>query len=222
MNPKRFRIVLAVVALSALAAATAARAQDAAAAPAEVRPDSAAAPAAAAPVTIVRAPRASWLSDRLPLGVGDLVTVVVSEQTNATEHVSHVATGNRSSQADLNASISSSDARIGPQKSFGTGINSGSRDVGDAGRQAGFTAVITVRVTELSPGGLAKIAGTKQVSIDGRTQDVTLTGTIRTADVDARNQVQSSRIADAVITYKGKKIAPRAGFLGALLGKLWP
>jgi flagellar L-ring protein precursor FlgH len=186
-------------------------------------PDSAAAApdSVAAPVVPVRAPRASWLSDRLPLGVGDLITVIVDEQTVATEHVSNIATGNRSSRADLNAGIGT-DARVGPNKSFGTGVNSNSRDVGDAGRHAGFTAVITVRVTELSPNGTAKIAGTKKVTIDGRAQDVTLTGTIRTSDVDAHNQVRSDRLADAVLTYKGKKLAPRTGFVGSLLGMLWP
>jgi flagellar L-ring protein precursor FlgH len=169
----------------------------------------------------MRAPRASWLSDRLPLRVGDLVTVVVDEQTNASEHVSNVAVGNRSLRADLNAGIGS-DPRIGPQKSFGTGVNNNSRDVGDAGRQAGFTAVITVRVTQISPNGIAKVSGTKKVTIDGRLQDVTLTGTIRASDVDARNQVRSDRLADAVLNYKGKKLAPRTGFVGGLLGMLWP
>lgn len=197
-----------------LAFVPAAFAQGAAPDSTAVRPDSAAAPAP-------HLPRASWLSDRLPLGVGDLVTVIVDEQTAATEHVSSVATGNRSSRADLNAGIGT-DARVGPNKSFGTGINSNSRDIGDAGRQAGFSAVITVRVTELSPNGIAKIAGTKRVTIDGRAQDVTLTGTIRAADVDAHNRVRSNRIADAELTYKGKKLSPRTGFVGALLGKLWP
>jgi len=209
--------IRAALALVLLAFAPAAHAQGAATDSTAARPDSA---AAAAPVP-VKLPRASWLSDRLPLGVGDLVTVVVNEQTNATEHVSSVATGNRSSQADLNPNIGS-DVIVGPQKSFGTGMNSNSRDVGDAGRTAGFTAVITVRVTELSPNGIAKISGTKKVNIDGRMQDVSLSGTIRAADVDAHNQVQSNRIADAVLTYKGKKIAPRAGFIGGLLGKIWP
>jgi len=214
----RFRAALAAAlafALVALASESLAQAPADSTAPA----DSAA--AVPAPPPAVRVPRASWLSDRLPLGVGDLVTVIVDEQTNATERVSSIATGNRSSRADLNAGIGE-DARVGPNKSFGSGINSASRDVGDAGRQAGFTAVITVRVTELSPNGIAKIAGTKKVTIDGRAQDVTLTGTIRTADVDAHNQVRSNRIADAVLTYKGKKIAPRTGFLGSLLGMLWP
>ncbi len=213
----RARLAL-VVALALASAVLASRAHAQAPADSTAPADSA---AAAPPPAPIRVPRASWLSDRLPLGVGDLVTVVVDEQTNATERVSSIATGNRSSRADLNAGIGP-DARVGPNKSFGSGINSTSRDVGDAGRQAGFTAVITVRVVELSPNGLAKISGTKKVTIDGRAQDVTLTGTIRAADVDAHNQVRSNRVADAVLTYKGKKIAPRTGFLGSLLGMLWP
>jgi len=201
-------LALLVVALPARAQTPAARDSGAA------RADSTAPPP-------VRTPRASWLSDRLPLRVGDLVTVVVDEQTAATEHVSNVATGNRSQQADLNPNLSS-DVAIGPSRSFGTGITSNSRDVGDAGRTAGFTAVITVRVTDIAPNGIARIAGTKKVNLDGRQQDVTLTGSIRTQDVDAHNQVRSDHIAEAVLTYKGKKLAPRTGILGGLLGIIWP
>jgi flagellar basal body L-ring protein FlgH len=210
------RTTLLLLLVGLLAYAAPARSQGGAPDSTAARPDSVATP----PVP-VKLPRASWLSDRLPLGVGDLITVIVNEQTNATEHVSNVQVGNRNSRADLNAGIGS-DAMIGPNKSFGTGINNNSRDVGDTGRQAGFTAVITVRVTELSPNGIAKISGTKKVTLDGRVQDVTLTGTIRAADVDAHNQVLSNRIADAELTYKGKKMAPRTGFLGSLLGMLWP
>jgi hypothetical protein len=34
--------------------------------------------------------------------------------------------------------------------------------------------------------------------------------------------VCSSNIADAVITYKGKKIGPRMGIAGRFLAMLWP
>ena len=39
--------------------------------------------------------RGSWYSDRLPLDVGDVITIVVDEQTAAQERVSNVAVGNR-------------------------------------------------------------------------------------------------------------------------------
>jgi flagellar L-ring protein precursor FlgH len=212
MTPAR---VLRIAPLLLALLAPAARAQG------DAAPDTTAGADTTAASSPARVPRASWLSDRLPLRVGDLVTVVVDEQTAAREHVSSIATGNRSQRADLNAGIGT-DPRVGPAKSFGTGIKSDSRDVGDAGRAADFTAVLTARVVGISPLGIARISGSKKVTVDGRLQDVTLTGSIRTEDVDARNQVRSDRVADVVLSFKGKKLAPRTGLLGSILGILWP
>jgi flagellar L-ring protein FlgH len=179
--------------------------------------DSAATAAPAAPVRHA-APRASWLSDRMPLGPGDLVTVVVDEQTASRERVSRVADGNRSMSNRLRL-----DTPTGAQ---GAALQSGSltnsRDVGEAGRSGGLTAVITVRVVEVEPSGALRIHGTRKVSVDGRLQDLTLDGVVRAEDVDGSNRVLSSRIGDAVITYKGGKIGPRTGILGKVLGMLWP
>lgn len=231
----RFR--LRYVALLLVLAPAVARAQapaDSAAAPADSAaraipaPDSLARAAAdsvaamrAAQADRARRMRASWLTDRLPLEPGDLLTVIVDEQTAARERVSTIASAKRSQKADLNAGVSA-DARIGPWKSFGTGLASDTRDVGEAGRTGGLTAVLTVRVLEVAPNGVAKISGTKKVTVDGRTQSVTLTGYVRSEDVDMRQQVPSDAIADAVIDYRGKKIGPRSGILGNILSILWP
>lgn len=220
----RFRSTAALAALLLAACVAPVRAQDADPADPAAEPEAAAADTAVAPAVPaprVRAPRASWLSDRLPLRVGDLVTVVVDERTAASENVRNEAVGNRSQRADLNAGLSE-DARIGPNKSFGTGMQSSSRETGDAGRNSGFATVLTVRITRIEPNGVARIEGTKKVTLDGRAQDVTLTGAIRAEDVDARNRVRSDAIADAQLTWKGKKMAPKSGILGSLLGILWP
>lgn len=213
---------LAMLLLLALALPAWAQDADPAADPAGDAPaDTAAAPAAPPAVARPRAPRASWLTDRLPLRVGDLVTVVVDERTAARENVRDERVGNRSQRADLNAGVGE-DARVGPAKSFGTGMQGSSRENGTADRNSGFTTVITVRVTALEANGIAKIQGSKKVTLDGRVQDVTLTGTIRAEDVDALNRVTSDAIADAQLTWKGKKLAPKTGILGSILGILWP
>lgn len=193
-------------------------ADSASAAPAAAPPDTAATPPPPAPP---RPRRADWTSDRVTLRVGDVITVVVDEQTAARERVSTIATGSRSQRADLNAGIGT-DARIGPNKSFGTGLKSDSRDVGEASRLGDLTAVLSVRVTEIEPNGLLRISGGKKVTVDGRLQEVALTGAVRPQDVSARNTVPSDEIVDAVITYKGNKLAPRTGILGSILGILWP
>ena len=177
--------------------------------------------ASVAPPVIVRPARASWLSDRLPLRVGDVLTIVVDEATRANERVSTIATGDRSFRADLNAGVGE-DAMVGPAKSFGSGVRNNSRDVGEAGRTGDLTTVLSVRVTAVESNGVARITGSKKVTVDGRVQDITLSGAVRAEDVSARRLVRSSSIADAVITYNGKNITPKRGILGRIVGILWP
>ncbi len=58
--------------------------------------------------------------------------------------------------------------------------------------------------------------------MDGRKQEVTVTGLVRTEDVGASNTIASSRIANATILYKGKSISPATGIFGKILAILWP
>lgn len=176
--------------------------------------------AAAAPVVPAApaVPRASWLSDRMPLRPGDLLTVVVDEQTAARERVSRVADGNRSNRNRFNLDTGGDPTAFDIQ----SGITANSRDVGEAGRSGDLTAVLTVTVQAVEPTGALRIQGSRKVSVDGRLQTITLEGRVRGEDVDASNRVRSSRIADAVITYKGGKIGPRTGIVGKILGMLWP
>lgn len=213
MRPMRMRRIAGALVALALTAVSAWAQTDTTATPTDTA-------AVAAPVAPVRraAPRASWLSDRMPLGPGDLVTVVVDEQTAARERVSRVADGNRTMSNRLRL-----DTATGAQ---GAALQSGSltnsRDVGEAGRTGDLTAVLTVRVVEVEPSGALRIHGTRKVSVDGRLQDITLDGVVRAEDVDGSNRVLSSRIGEAVINYKGGKIGPRTGILGKVLGMLWP
>lgn len=179
--------------------------------------DSAAVPAA--PASTRR--RANWLTDGNTLAVGDLVTIVVDERTVASERVSKVATGDRELSAGLNPGILADD-RIGPTKGFRSGIRNNSRDVGEASRRGDLVSLLTVRVVDVEPNGTLKVAGGKRVSIDGREQEVRVEGLVRPDDIERGNTVSSARIAEAVITYRGKKIGPTTGILGKILGILWP
>lgn len=164
--------------------------------------------------------RASWLNDRRPLRVGDILTVVVDEQTAAREQVSTDAKARRAHALALNAGDPTN--KIGPVKTFSTSSDANSLDAADARRQGDLTAVIAVRVVSLDPLGNARVEGAKTVSVDGRNQDVRLTGVVRPEDVSPEYLVFSSRIAEATISYKGKKIGPRMGIIGKILSILWP
>jgi flagellar L-ring protein precursor FlgH len=182
--------------------------------------DAAAAPAAPATPPVRTLAMASWLSDRMPLKPGDLLTVVVDEQTQALEQVSQVAQANRSQKASLDATANG-DVAIGTTQ-VNTGVNGQSRDTGEAKRLGNLTATLTVTVVAITPEGLAQVEGSKKVTVDGRPQTVSIKGLVRPQDVTAGNKVASSRIANSEITYTGKKMGPRNGFIGKLLGALWP
>lgn len=161
--------------------------------------------------------RLSWTSDRRPLRPGDLLTIVVDEQAAASETSTTTAHATRSQNGTLNS-------QLAPAKlqSFGIGYDASSDAGSAAGRQGGLTAVLSVRVTSIEAGGIAHIVGQKVVTVDGRKQEVGLTGIVRAEDVLADNTIPSNRVADAVISYKGKKLAPTTGIIGKILAILWP
>jgi flagellar L-ring protein precursor FlgH len=165
--------------------------------------------------------RAGWFSDKRPLRIGDIVTIVVDETVNASEKQSQNATSQRSQDMGLNVNVSPT-LKIGPQKSFSSGVNNDSKNVGEAGRAGDLTATISVRVVAIEPTGAARIKGEKTVSVDGRNQVIQLEGVVRPEDVSDENTVNSSRIAESVISYKGKKIGPAKGILGSILSIFWP
>ena len=110
--------------------------------------------------------RASWLSDRQPIRVGDLLTIVVDEQTSASEQMSTIATGNRSQRASLGIGVDSA-VRLGPRKQFSGGIEASSSDVGEAS-PAGRSRCGAGRAgIGIDAAGNAKIEGDKNVSWTG-------------------------------------------------------
>ncbi len=195
------------------------------AAPPPAAPAPAATPAPGAAIAVaapaLNPQRASWLSDHRPLRVGDILTIVVDEQTAAREQVTTDAAANRAMHPKLNIGVDVG-SKLGPAKELSTGIESSSHDQSNAQRSGNLTAVIAVKVAALDALGNARIEGAKVVTVDGRNQEVKLAGTVRPEDVSPDYLVSSSRIADATISYKGKKIGPRMGILGKILSILWP
>lgn len=199
--------------------ATGVMAQAAPAAPSTTAaPPPATQPAVQAAPTVVRA---NWFSDKRPLRVGDIVTIVVDEAVNSRESQTENASKSRNQQMGLNLNVGDA-VKIGPQKGFESGVGNDSKATGVANRAGGLTATISVRVVSIEPTGIAKIKGEKTVGVDGRNQVIQLEGVVRPEDLNADNTVYSSRIAESVISYKGKKIGPAKGILGGILSIFWP
>ncbi len=165
--------------------------------------------------------RAGWFSDKRPLRIGDIVTIVVDETVNSHERQSENASKKRSNEMGLNLNVGT-DLAVGPQKGFQSGLGQDSRAGGEARRTGDLSAIISVRVVSIEPTGMARVKGEKTVGVDGRNQVIQVEGVVRPEDVTSQNTVASSRIAESVITYKGKKIGPAKGILGSILSIFWP
>ncbi|MES2305387.1 MAG: flagellar basal body L-ring protein FlgH [Gemmatimonadota bacterium] len=200
-----------------LALATIAPVMSAAAQQAAVPPAAGAATAAVDTTTRRASMRANWLTDRRPLHVGDILALIVDEQATATEQSTTTARNTRDQSGAW-------DMESAPSilKSLGISYAAHSDQGGVANRSGGLSTVLSVRVTAIDPSGVAHIEGHKLLAIDGRKQEVSISGLVRPEDVSAGNTILSSRIADASISYKGKKISPKTGIIGKILGMLWP
>ncbi|MGM0369041.1 MAG: flagellar basal body L-ring protein FlgH, partial [Bacillota bacterium] len=67
-------------------------------------------------------------------------------------------------------------------------------------------ADMTVKVVEKTTNGNLKIAGTKELDINGEKQQIEITGSVRPADIEADNTVESRYLANVNINYSGKGI----------------
>lgn len=142
----------------------------------------------------------SWhglTADNKAFRPGDVLTVQVFENSSGT---SSADTGTRRNN-NLSAHLSHS-AHVVGQTSIGVG---GDFDGGGRTQRATrLLTTLTVIVQEVLPGGQLRVAGTQSLLVNEELQRVTLEGLVRPADISDANIVQSTRIAQASITYVGE------------------
>ena len=142
----------------------------------------------------------SWrglTADNKAYRAGDVLTVQVFENSSAS---SSADTGTRRSN-HLSAELTHSGANVG-QTSIGV---AGDFDGGGRTQRANrLLTTLTVTVQEVLSTGQLRVAGTQSVTVNDELQRVTLEGVVRPADISDGNVVQSTRIAQARITYVGE------------------
>lgn len=128
---------------------------------------------------------------------GDVLTVQVFENTSASTSADTGTRRNNRLQAEL-----AHRGNTAAQTSVAVG---GDFDGGGRTQRASrLLATVTVTVQEVLPGGQLRIAGTQSVTVNQELQRVLLEGVVRPVDISDGNVVQSTRIAQARITYVGE------------------
>ena len=156
--------------------------------------------------------------DRKASRVGDILTVLLTESTNASKN-SATSTGKSTETTLLNPTVFGR-----PLTQDGTPLFSGelSGDSNFDGRGASsqsnsLAGDITVTVIERLANGNLVIAGEKWVTLNQGREFIRLSGVIRADDIRPDNSLLSTRIANAQITYSSKGVlaaANKMGFIG--------
>ncbi len=138
--------------------------------------------------------------DRRAYRIGDMLTVLLSEQTTSSKN------------ADTSYS-KSTQVKADAPKIAGKTLKKLSADVdadrnfdGSASSSQGnkLNGSITVLVQKVLPNGILVVSGEKWINLNQDDEYIRLTGLVRSEDIDRDNQVPSQRVGDARISYSGR------------------
>ena len=163
-----------------------------------------------------------WTIDRREYAVGDILTVLVDDYTISTAVKDDLNSQRRT--RDLGLRLDKPGGALATQAGLSSRNNGNAQNRGEARRENRFQSELSVRVAALGPNGTYQVKGTRLVDVDKAKQQVTLTGWVRAQDVSPANTVESSRLADAQLTYQspGPLGKPKQGLVTRVVSLLWP
>jgi len=173
----------------------------------------------------------SLFSDEKARTVGDIVTIKITESSQATNKASTETDRSSSLNASVDAFFNleqdypSTRSFFNPFSSVAGGVESEFEGEGTTRRSGDLDAYITALVTQVLPNGNLVVAGSREVLINNENQIIQLTGVVRPRDISADNQVLSTYVADARISYSGSGVIDdrqKPGWLTNIVMKVWP
>jgi flagellar L-ring protein precursor FlgH len=149
------------------------------------------------------------VGDKRAVAIGDILSIVVQENSTATKDNNTKTSKKSSVDASLNTILYSPAA----SKFFTKGgqlpaLNLSAKQDFDGGGKINnsekMIARIAVRVVDVLPNQNLVIEGRRQTAFANETQDIILRGIVRPADITAGNTVFSYNVADATIRIVSK------------------
>jgi flagellar L-ring protein precursor FlgH len=177
--------------------------------------------------------RAYLYEDLRAMRVGDVLTIKIVENHKGSKSADTSAERDSSIQNSLAGSaigyVGIPGFRLGGEARRGIGIDaSASNKFGGKGatnREGTLTGTISVVVTEVLPNGDLRVEGRREVTVNSEKQLMSIGGIVRRVDVNTKNTVLSSAIADAKIEYSGLGVlddVQRPGWLVRILDWISP
>ncbi len=159
--------------------------------------------------------------------VGDLLTIVLTEKTNASKSASTSA----SKYQDIDIEGPTIFGRTIPHNGNNALSISGSagRDFegdGESEQSNQLSGQITCTVAEVLPNGNLVVRGEKVMTLNQGDEFIRISGIVRPADIKADNTVESTKVANARIIYGGRGVVAESNQMGWLArffhSVIWP
>jgi len=163
--------------------------------------------------------------------VGDLITVIITEQTQMevtadTQTKRDSSTGGGiTSLFGIGKGITGANGNMGGE--IGIEVEGSAEYRGDAKtrREGSLEGRLTCRVIEVMANGNLVVWGWKEVTANRENQYLVLTGTVRPRDIQADNTVQSELLAEAKIEFSGQGVVADKqgpGMGHRIIDRAWP
>ena len=155
--------------------------------------------------------RAYLYEDMRAMRVGDILTIKIVENHKGSKSADTSAERDSTLKHSLAGTamgyIGIPGIRLGGEARRGLGIDASASNKfegkGTTNREGTLTGTISSIVTEVLPNGDLRIEGRREVTVNSEKQLMTIAGIVRRVDVNTKNTVFSSAIADAKIEYSG-------------------
>ena len=140
-----------------------------------------------------------FATDRRASKVGDILTVALSENFSASKSQSAKSAKKGAMKFDFpNVMTAGADDGL-----FDSSSDLSFDGSGSAGQNNSLRGELSVTVTKVFANGNMEILGQKKLTLNNGDEYIRLLGVIRPEDINNQNTVQSSRIANAKISYTG-------------------
>jgi flagellar L-ring protein precursor FlgH len=161
--------------------------------------------------------------------VGDLVTVVVLESSEASREASTGVSRDSSVSADIETFLGSDLDTGGPNQFFQPEVRAGTSNSfqgsGSTKRKDLLRTTVAARVAQVLDDGNLVVEGRREVRVNAETQYLFVRGIARPVDISTNNTITSAALADAQILYGGRGIVSnqqKPGWMYQVLDVVWP
>ncbi|NLW83483.1 MAG: flagellar basal body L-ring protein FlgH [Phycisphaerae bacterium] len=159
--------------------------------------------------------------------IGDLLTIIISEDHKVDNKVKRDASRNTSRQLAVGAKDISVEHVLPTVPEVNIDLKSGKSLQGksDYKDERSIEDSITVVVVDIHPNGNLVVIGTRSRDINADIQTIQVSGIVRPSDIAFGNIVHSERVANFQLVTLSEGVTDdfnKPGWLGRVLDKIWP